>query len=273
LKLLTGAKLITEIATTPHLVRLADRPRPTFWDRVSHEYFDFCLYLVALMSDCLHLLSPDQLSAYRWLPKVAGAVFHEYVPVSSIDRQPVPDSETFILLVGAPWYLKGADLLIEAFRKLSPDFPGVKLRLLGHYPDREELEALTGGSPQIEIMRAKHHPETLRLIGQAAVLVLPSRCEGMGRVLIEAMAAGVPVIESDIGGIPFIIRNGENGFLFPRGDSHALEARLRQLLGDADLRRRLGDRGYQRAHSELNEQGWVNGFADMVETTINQTKR
>jgi glycosyltransferase involved in cell wall biosynthesis len=269
LKLLTGAKLIIEIVTAPKLVALTDRPNPTGADRLKHLYSDLSLHLSLLMADRAHFLCPGQLSAYPLLRKVRNSVFHEFVPVSIIDRAPDRDeTQPFILLVGAPWYLKGVDLLIRAFRNLSPDFPQVKLKLLGHFPDRAPLDALAGGLPQIEILRAVPNPEALRLINRAAILVLPSRCEGGPRVLIEGMAAGIPLIGSDVGGIPYMVRDGENGFVFPAGDSQALEAKLRQLLADSGLRRRLGDRGYELAHNELNEQTYVDEFARMVEDAV-----
>jgi glycosyltransferase involved in cell wall biosynthesis len=100
------------------------------------------------------------------------------------------------------------------------------------------------------------------------LLVLPSRCEGGPRSLIEAMAAGIPVIGSDVGGIPFLVHDGENGFVFPVGDSHALGVQLRRLLEDVSLRRRMGDCGYGMAHGELNEKSYVDQFARMVEAAL-----
>ena len=69
------------------------------------------------------------------------------------------------------------------------------------------------------MLKARPLPEALAVIRNATILVLPSRCEGLGRVLIEGMAAGIPLIGSDVGGIPFMIRDGENGLVFPGGDS------------------------------------------------------
>ena len=269
LKLLTGSKLVLEIATTPHLIYLTERPRPTLRERLMHLYSDACLHLSMLLSDRLHLLYPQQLSQYPLLRKASTSVFHEFVPVSLIDRSSGSNEpELFVLLVGAPWYLKGADRLIEGFHRLAADFPNVKLKILGYYPDRKELDALVRGSPQIEILRERPHPEVLPIISRAMVLVLPSRCEGMGRVLIEGMAAGIPLIGSDVGGIPFMIHDGENGFVVDGDDTYALERRLRELLADPGLRRRMGDNGYERAHTELNEQVYVEQFTRMVEATV-----
>src|SRR5690606_20549363 len=108
--------------------------------------------------------------------------------------------DPYILLVGAPWYLKGVDLLVDAFTGLMADYPNVRLRLRGHYPDRTALMALIAGNERIEILKPVLNQKALEIIAGASVLVLASRCEGMGRVLIEAMAAGVPVVGSDVGG-------------------------------------------------------------------------
>jgi glycosyltransferase involved in cell wall biosynthesis len=268
LKLLTRGRLIVEIATSPNLVYLAERPNPGWRERAMHLYSDICLHLSMLLANRAHFLSPRQLSMYPLLRNVKNSVFHEFVTVSMIDKHREEPSEMYVLLVGAPWYLKGADLLVEAFLRLAPDFPHVKLKILGFFPDREKLDELIGGSPQIEILKPLPNPEALLVIGDASILVLPSRCEGMGRVLIEGMAAGVPLIGSDVGGIPFMIRDGENGYVFPAGDARALEARLRELLSDAETRRRMGENGYKRAHGELNEKVYVEQFTHMVEAAV-----
>ena len=90
----------------------------------------------------------------------------------------------------------------------------------------------------------------------------------MARVLIEGMAAGIPLVGSDVGGIPFMIRDGENGFVVPGGDSRALEARLRELLSDPGLRARMGENGFRRAHEELTEAAYVSCFTRMIGDTI-----
>ncbi len=268
LKLLTGAKLIIEIVTAPSLVYLTERPHPSRKERWMHLYSNACLHLSMLLADRAHFLFPQQLSGYSLLQKVKNSVFHEFVPTSTIERHREETSEIYVLLIGAPWYLKGADLLIEAFRRLAPDFPRVKLKLLGHFPDGDKLHELIGGAPQIEVLKARPHPEAMRIVSDAAILALPSRCEGMARVLVEGMAAGIPLVGSDVGGIPFMIRHGENGFVVPGGDSRALEMRLRELLSDPGMRARMGANGYRRAHEELTEAAYVSHFARMVEEAI-----
>jgi glycosyltransferase involved in cell wall biosynthesis len=268
LKLLTGAKLIIEIVTAPQLVYLTDRPHPSWTERFMHLYSDACLHVSMLLADRAHFLFPQQLSTYPVLRKVKNSVFHEFVPVSMIEKHREETSELYVLLIGAPWYLKGADILVEAFLRLAPDFPQVKLKILGYFPDGNKLHELIGGSRQIEVLKARAYPEALCIISGAAIMALPSRCEGLPRVLIEGMAAGVPLVGSDVAGIPFLIRDGENGFVVPGGDSRALEARLRELLSNGEERRRMGDNGYERAHRELSEKVYVTQFARMVEAAV-----
>lgn len=267
LKLFTRAKLIVEIATSPELSYVYEQPRRTLSDRILRLYSDLSLNVTVLCSDRVHLLYKAQLRKYPLLRRVPASVFHEFVPTSLI-RPADGESERVVLLVGAPWFLKGADLLIRAFRKIADEFPDVTLRLQGHYPDKAELETLAAGCEQIQIVKAVPNPETLQRISRALVLVLPTRCEGMGRVLIEAMAAAVPVIGSDAGGVPFYVFHGENGFVFPSGNVDELSKCLRQLLADADLRKRLGSKGYELAHTQYTEQVYVDRFTQMVQAAI-----
>lgn len=266
-KLFTGAKLAIEVMTSPDLVYITERPNPSFRDRLMKVYSDVCLHLSLWSCDCAHLLYPAALASYPLLKRVRTAVFHDFVPVSLVPAHQ-EDSGRFVLLVGAPWYLKGADRLIEAFHRLAPDFPDVRLQLLGWFPDRAELDSFIGGSPRIEVLKARPNPEALQIISRCEILVQPSRCEGMGRVIVEAMASGIPVVASDVGGIPHILRDGETGFLVPGGDPKGLEARLRQLLLDSDLRHRMGAKGYEIAHAELDERVYVQRFTEMVEAAV-----
>jgi glycosyltransferase involved in cell wall biosynthesis len=266
-KLVTGAKLIVEIVTSPDLVYITHGPRITFQERVMKLYSDFCLHLSLGLCNRAHLLYPQQLNKYPRLKNVCRSVFHEFVPISHVPPHQ-EDSGRYILLVGHPWYLKGADRLIEAFRRLAPDFPDVKLKLLGWYPDRSQLDPLIDGCKQIELLQARPHPEALQVISRCEILVQPSRCEGLPRILMEGLAAGVPLIGSDVGGISYLVRDNETGFVVPGGDPKGLEARMRQLLLDGNLRKRLGARGYQLAHSELNEQIYVERFTEMVAATV-----
>lgn len=267
LKLLTGAKLIVEIVTAPDRSYLALRQHPTLSERMMQRFSDVCLHISLLSCDLAHLLGPRLIASYKWLRKVHTAVFPEFVPLSLVPHRRQVE-EQYILFVGAPWYLKGVDLLVEAFSRLAGDFPDVRLKIVGWFPERDTQE-VAGGTPQIEVLKPKPNPEILEMMGKAMIFVLPSRCEGTPCVILEAMAAGLPIVASDVGGIPVLVRDGDNGFLVPVGDIAALEDRLRRLLADRVLRERMGARSYDIAHTEFSEKVYRARFTSMIGEVVN----
>jgi glycosyltransferase involved in cell wall biosynthesis len=266
IKLWTRAKLIVEIATSPDLSYLYDPWPRTIANRVGRIFSDLSLNFTVLMSDRVHLLYRSQLAHYPRLRRVPASVFHEFVLLSLIPE--AVERERSVLLVGAPWYLKGVDLLIEAFKKIEAEFPDVTVKIQGHFEDKHRVEELIAGSPRIELVKAVLNPETLQRISRATVVVLPSRCEGMGRVLLEAMGAGVPVIGSTAGGIPHYVRHGENGLVFESGNADELSSRLRELLGNRELCDRLGANGRELALAEYTEKAYIDQFVRMIESTV-----
>jgi glycosyltransferase involved in cell wall biosynthesis len=80
------------------------------------------------------------------------------------------------------------------------------------------------------------------------IFVLPSLNEGMGRVLVEAMAAGKPIVASNVGGIPDLVKHDHNGLLVPPGDEKALAAAIRQLINYPEKAKMMGQRGQQLCH-------------------------
>ena len=156
--------------------------------------------------------------------------------------------------------------------RLSDEFPDISLKIQGYYPDKYKLEALIAGAPRIEIVKAEPNPETLLRISKALVLVHPSRIDGLSRVILEGMGAGVPVIASDAGGNPHSVRDGDTGLVFPSGNAEELSKRLRRLLADPEFGRRLGRRGREVAQTEYSEQVYVDQFVRMIEDTVGTTR-
>lgn len=85
-------------------------------------------------------------------------------------------------------------MLVNALRQIQPEFPGLRLKIQAHFPELAQFTPRGGFGPDVEILRAVPNEEILPRTGQARIMILASRCEGMVRVLIEAMPAGVPVI-------------------------------------------------------------------------------
>jgi len=147
----------------------------------------------------------------------------------------------------APTY--GIDLLLQAFAGLcaDPQVPAdCRLLVVGDGPQRAELAALAerlGIAARTEFAGAVAHAEVPAWLRRLDVYAAPSRAESFGVAVIEASACGRPVVVSDAGGLPEVVRDGETGRIVPVGDVAALQAALKALALDAPLRARLGRQG------------------------------
>lgn len=257
LKLLLRRPLFVGIPGVPSQAHLFDQPRVTVAARIRKRLADLLL-VTALWADHLRLLFPAQVESYRWLARKPATVVHGWVPVHRI--RPHPEVGKTILFLGSPWFLKGADILIAAFRFAREEIDDFELHMVGHFGEAKELRQLVaaaGEEAKVVIRPAVSREEALRLIERCSLLVLPSRTEAMGRVLIEATAAGKPVVAAAVGGIPHYIEHGVNGLLFPAEDSAGLASVIIELGRSANERKELGQRARQRTVDRYNEAAFV----------------
>lgn len=117
---------------------------------------------------------------------------------------------------------------------------------------RPQLTSICGSTSSLRFVEFTRKPEDY--IAAADVLCLPSYREGFGSVVIEAAAAGIPAIGSDIYGVRDAIVDGSTGTLFEPGDITQLTAHMQRMLEDADFRRSLGRRAMERAQEEFSQQ-------------------
>ena len=145
--------------------------------------------------------------------------------------------------------VKGTQYLLRAFAALARRYESVRLVIIGDGPLRRRLQALAaslGMADRVDFLGALPHADVLSWTRKAAMLVLPGirtstgREEGLGMVLLEAAATGLPIIGSRVGGIPECILDGQTGFLVPERDEQALAQRMTELLDDPLERRRMG---------------------------------
>jgi glycosyltransferase involved in cell wall biosynthesis len=160
-------------------------------------------------------------------------------------EEPVLD----ILAIGTLHEVKGQSVLVDACRVLAARGIAVRARLVGDGPDRSMLEGRVAAADldgRVQFLGIRTRGEIAALLASTDVLVAPSvptregKREGIPVVLMEAMASGLPVVASRLSGIPEIVRDGENGKLFPAGDATALADALGELASDPVLRQRLG---------------------------------
>jgi glycosyltransferase involved in cell wall biosynthesis len=126
------------------------------------------------------------------------------------------------------------------FRALTT-LPDVQLDLIGNGPGQAATEALAnqlGIAPRVRFLGQRL--DVAELLADAHVFVLSSRWEGFPRSTLEAMRAGLPVVVSRVGGAAEAVDDGQSGFVVEPGDREQLAERLRDLVHDSDLRRRMG---------------------------------
>jgi glycosyltransferase involved in cell wall biosynthesis len=146
--------------------------------------------------------------------------------------------------------IKGVTHLINAMAKVAEKHPKSLLVLVGKGDDKVEEEIKL--KEQVERVGLKDKVRFLgwradvdEIMGCFDIFVLPSLNEGMGRVLVEAMAAGLPIVASRVGGIPDLVEDGKNGLLVAPADASALEKVISVLLKDETQRNRMGKTGKQ----------------------------
>ena len=156
------------------------------------------------------------------------------------------DGITRVLFLGNLGRRKGVSELLQAVATLPQS---VHLVLAGGDEDPGATAAAKaqatdlGIDTRVRLAGTVTGPDKTELMRGSDLFALPSYAEGLPMALLEAMAAGLPVVTTPVGGIPSLIRDGDNGLLVPAGSPDALAQALRRLASDPGLRRRLGDAG------------------------------
>ncbi|MEM9656669.1 MAG: glycosyltransferase family 4 protein, partial [Actinomycetota bacterium] len=151
-----------------------------------------------------------------------------------------------LIFVGRVVELKGMAVLLDALAAVRADHPDTTLTVVGDGPDRDRFEkaaAAAGLAEAVDFVGAKSQAEVAELLGSADIFTLPSFAEGVPVVLMEAMAAGLPVVTTMVGGIAELVDHEVNGFLLRPGDPVALTEALSTLAADPELRARFGTAG------------------------------
>ena len=175
------------------------------------------------------------------------AVFPTYTDLTAFTGRPVrplPERPT-VLFVGVLEPYKNVEGLAAAWRKVAPRVPESRLVVVGQGSQRAIVDWLV--TDGLAGYRPRLGPEEVaRALDEATVLVLPSRYEGLGRVVIEAFARGRGVVATGAGGILDLVDDGEQGILVEPEDVDGLAAALVRVLSDRNLAERLGAAAHAR---------------------------
>jgi glycosyltransferase involved in cell wall biosynthesis len=180
---------------------------------------------------------------------------------------PLPDPPVAVF-VGVLERYKGADVLAQAWRLAAPQVPSATLHLVGRGTMRGVANRLVAELPrQTRWTESLETDGVVQALDDATVLLLPSRSEGLPRVIIEAACRGRAVVASGAGGIPDLITHGENGLLVPPGDAEALANALVHVLSDEGVAESLGAAAHRAVQPWLaTPEEYARRVRDLVES-------
>jgi glycosyltransferase involved in cell wall biosynthesis len=170
------------------------------------------------------------------------------------------DAHSFVVVIcGRLDPIKDHATLFRSFEALRQRFPDSHLLVVGEGPQRAALEELAGKNVQF-LGNRDNIPEILE---NADVFALTSLNEGISNTILEAMAAELPVVATDVGGNPELVRPGETGYLFPPGDADALLKALKEYRESPELRRRHGRQGRRAVLEEFSVKRMVSRYEEV----------
>ena len=179
------------------------------------------------------------------------------------------------LFVGVLERYKAVDVLADAWPSVCARVQGARLHVVGRGRLANTVEALvTETSLGVSWTPELPTEGVAQALDESTLLVLPSRGEGMGRVLVEAFCRGRSIVGTDSGGIPDLVENGVSGFLVPPDDSDGLAAALTRVLGDPVLAQRLGSGAHAAAGRWVaTPEEFAGRMRALVDTVIERRRR
>ena len=235
-----------------------------YWSRPRTAMFVGLERIAAHWTDTIVTLTPHEVDEH--LERGIGRpsqfqVVPSGVPIQSLRAAAPPrdeararlglPAEAYVIAgVGRLVPIKGFDLLVDALAEIAARVPDTHVLLIGEGAERQALQARAealGVGDRLHITGSV--TDVIGRLAGADVLAAPSRNEGMGRVLVEAMALGLPVVGTRVGGIADVILDRECGLLVPAEDAGALADALAELGTDAALRTKLGAGARPRAEA------------------------
>ncbi|MDY6853501.1 MAG: glycosyltransferase family 4 protein [Thermodesulfobacteriota bacterium] len=181
--------------------------------------------------------------------RIENLIKNNYMADELKTKMGIPSTDSIVGTIGRLVEVKGHRYFIDAARLVLDKIPKVTFMLVG---DGHLMEGLTHQSSSIgikeKVIFTGWRSDIPHLINLFDIFVLPSLNEGMGRVLVEAMAMRKPIVASSVGGILDLVKDGSNGILFPQGDTDAMAEAIIKLLMDKELAKKMGEEGKKRVY-------------------------
>ena len=223
----------------------------------------------SLKQDTYELIKPSKeiRTVYNFIDS------RQYRPVDSSHMKEalgIPEGDKVVIHVSNFRKVKRIDDIIRSFKKINEEIPS-KLLLVGEGPEMSDMHALaTELGVGTEVLFLGKRDDLPDLFSISDLNMLLSEKEAFGLVLIEAMACGVPCVGSDIGGIPEVITDGENGFIRPLGDVDGFAEAALRILVDSDLASRFSEDAIRSVQERFSAEEIVRQYEELYYEAIGE---
>jgi len=247
-----------------NLEKLASRITDKIVALTNREKEDHIVFKIADENKFVVICSGVELNKYNELPFNENQNFKKELGIQ--------ENSLIVGTAGRLVPVKGLEFLIEAAKHIIPKYPDTLFMFTGDGYLRQDLEkkAFNLGIKE-NIIFLGWRDDAAKILSIYDVFVLPSLNEGMGRVLIEAMALGKPIVASDIGGIPDLVTHGKNGFLVPPRNPKELAKHIQILIEDKAKREKMGSAGKKMALN-FSAENMVKKIEKLYEELLMQKK-
>lgn len=262
-------RLAAKLAGVPVIVHtvhgFAFHDKEPLWRQVLFRNLErlgahWCDKMIFISQPLIEWALKDHIVGEEKIAKIySGIQLDQFCPVKSEEKNKIRNKwnlkqkDHVIGIVSKLWEGKGHGVLIEAFKLLKEKITDAKLVIVGEGHLYDELFRMVDTNGLREsVLFTGFQMDVSEIIATFDVAVLPSFFEGMGRVILEAMAMERPVVASRVGGIPDLIEQDVNGLLVRPGDVKELADALEKLLNDKRLARKMGREGRKRIKEQFS---------------------
>jgi L-malate glycosyltransferase len=207
------------------------------------------------------------------IPNFIDTEVFKPIDAKNLRRLIAPNGESVLIHVSNFRAVKRVQDAIRAFKLVLDGGIKAKFLFVGDGPDRSECQALArelGVAQHVRFLGKQS--ELAALLAASDIFLIPSGNESFGLSALEAMACAVPVISSDVGGLPEVNVDGETGYVVPMGNIEVLAQRIRELLENEPLRQKMGQASLTRATTMFSIENLIPRYEDLYESVLSAPK-
>lgn len=264
--LLSGRLAGCRVITTPHGWSVEKDPKLQLYEKLDRKLFRFMDMVCPLSLELAQGLQRDTLqSQVRLIPNGV-----DIAEVEAAERALTADEERFTIgYIGRLVPLKNVATLLRAMQQVAAQYPCVLLKIIGEGPERQSLERLAEHLGILDnILFLGFRDDAVRFLKTCNLFVLPSLSEGIPRCVMEAMAAHVPVIASDIPGNRNLVIHESTGMLFPPTDHYELATQICDSIQNPEMAQEMASNAYQLVNSKFSNRAMAASYTLLYQQLV-----